>query len=116
MSYERVIPRDLFNEANLLKCLGKLYCALEDRGLGHLFTRAVSTAGNPFEVKQNPDDGSISVPSIQVITRKGPILFYRPLNSREPSPLYAHYRWYEDAVPVFEDQWNLTQEFKDMLK
>jgi hypothetical protein len=29
MGYTRVIPRDLFNEANLLKCIGGLYIALE---------------------------------------------------------------------------------------
>ncbi len=27
--YARVIPRDLFNEANLLKCFGNLYLRLE---------------------------------------------------------------------------------------
>ena len=31
MSYARVIPRDLFNEANLLKCLGKVALILMDR-------------------------------------------------------------------------------------
>ena len=29
MTYRRVIPRDLFNEGNLLKCLGKLYVQAE---------------------------------------------------------------------------------------
>ena len=34
MSYERVIPRDLFNEAKLLKCLGffnSAYSRLQNR-------------------------------------------------------------------------------------
>lgn len=32
MTYLRVIPRDLFNEAKLLKCLGKLYLEAEKSG------------------------------------------------------------------------------------
>lgn len=31
MTYRRVIPRDLFNEADLLKCLGRLYIDGGDR-------------------------------------------------------------------------------------
>ncbi len=34
MTYKRVIPRDLFNEANLLKCYGALWIAL-DNARGH---------------------------------------------------------------------------------
>lgn len=30
MSYFRVIPRDLFNEASLLKCYGRLAILLDD--------------------------------------------------------------------------------------
>lgn len=29
-NYERVVPRDLFNEANLLKCIGKLVLEIEE--------------------------------------------------------------------------------------
>jgi len=33
MSYTRVIPRDLFNEANLLKCYGQIYIEVERMSL-----------------------------------------------------------------------------------
>ena len=35
--YNRVIPRDLFNEANLLKCMGQLYLCLEAANLKYVY-------------------------------------------------------------------------------
>lgn len=36
MTYQREIPRDLFNEANLLKCLGQISLIAHDRPDGEL--------------------------------------------------------------------------------
>ncbi len=30
MPYHRVLPRDLFNDANLLKCMGRLIMLIDD--------------------------------------------------------------------------------------
>ncbi len=58
MAYLRVIPRDLFNEGNLLKCLGRIYINLES--LPGISAELVETGG-PFHIEQNEDDGSIYV-------------------------------------------------------
>jgi len=59
MRCARVIPRDLFNEADLLKCLGRLWIKLDERR-DHKGRMVFYGAGErPFEVEQNPSDGSI---------------------------------------------------------
>ena len=59
MSYIRVIPRDLFNEANLLKCHGQLVIHLEGRLPNAGFPEDVSR----FEVEQDPNSGAIYIES-----------------------------------------------------
>lgn len=56
MSYNRVIPRDLFNESSLLKCLGRLYICLENTP-GH--AAELQQVGREFDIRQSDDDGSI---------------------------------------------------------
>ena len=87
MTYRRVIPRDLFNEANLLKCYGQLWLQL-DQLRGHKAALGEGDGG-PFEVVQDSADGSITIWSLPLIVDGHRIRLYRPLNSREPWPLYA---------------------------
>lgn len=99
MSYHRVVPRDLFNEASLLKCLGRLALMIEDQvvaGLGYEYD------GTPFQIEQNPSNGAIYCTNLQFFCDGEPMELIRPLNSREPYPLY----WMIDdnAVPVFDDR------------
>jgi hypothetical protein len=115
MSYNRVIPRDLFNEANLLKCYGQLYLKLEELNIPGVL---LEHSGEAFDVWQNPDDGSTTVVNIELMkggdgdTRM--IGLYRPMNSREPWPLYAMLDYEE--VAVFNDDGSLTGEFITLLK
>lgn len=110
--YIRVIPRDLFNEANLLKCLGRL-ALLAERAPGVL----VDHDGGPFEVVQNDDDGSISVPSVDVRVAGVRLLLWRPLNAREPWPLWAAVDGDPgfDPVPVFRDDGVFSPEFSALI-
>lgn len=104
MSYIRVIPRDLFNEANLLKCLGQIYLNLEKLNIPGV---SLEHDGESFDIIQNPNDGSISVDNITLW--KGElghsnvnisiIYFSRPLNSRDPWPLIT-------SIPDENDNWN----------
>lgn len=122
MTYLRVIPRDLFNEANLLKCYAQLYLQLERLNLPHVrFEFLDEGAAVPFDVRQDPDDGSITVRNIQLTVRR-PLQLYgeqpdlrRPLNSREPWPLYLQNR-FEEEIAVFNDDGTLTSEMLDFLK
>ena len=45
MSYPRVIPRDLFNEASLLKCYGQVYLKLEELGLLEIVNKKITRKG-----------------------------------------------------------------------
>lgn len=81
----RVLPRDAFNDANLLKCIGKLTMLIEDGALDWL---RYSYNGEPFDIQQDPSSGSTYVSNIFFHTQKGePVAHVRPLNSREAWPL-----------------------------
>lgn len=111
MTYLRVIPRDLFNEANLLKCYGQLYLELEKLRLEDCLIHTQSWS--PFDTWQNQDDGSISIGNVRLQVRGETVRLYRPLNSRDPYPLYADTG--EDTLSVFEDSGKLSQEFHAFL-
>lgn len=115
LDYPRVIPRDLFNEANLLKCLGRLeLCA------GHEPEGAIELChdGGPFVIGQDNSDGSIAVCNIQCFVEGRRIWLFRPLNSLESWALFARPLEDpdEDTVPVFTDEGELSEEFREWLK
>lgn len=114
MTYVRVIPRDLFNESNLLKCLGRLYLLTERYPRVKMIQLP---EGEPFRIEQDPSDGSIHTPNIYLMAHQGgcshQIRFYRPLNSRDPWPLYATHL--EETFTVFTEDGDLTEEFKKAL-
>lgn len=105
MSYQRVIPRDLFNEANLLKCLGRFWIETE-----RFQPRKVEIEhdGEPFDVWQN-DDGELAVTNVIIKINGKTYNAFRPLNSREAWPLYL--RMDEDAIGVFNEDGTLSAEF-----
>jgi hypothetical protein len=117
MSYNRVIPRDLFNEGNLLKCLGQLW--LKTEGYQGHSPRPVLIlhTGAEFNIHQDESDGSIHSGSITFIIRGRTYDHYRPLNSREPWPLWLAPRNDPDAehFRAFTDAGELSQEFLDLL-
>lgn len=115
MTYRRVIPRDLFNEANLLKCLGRLWICLDDRG-GHRAELLGPIGRQGFDVRQSDMDGSISAENVHLLIagyEAGRL--WRPLNSREDWPLYLTDER-DGEIEVFDDQGNLSAEFWDVIK
>jgi len=111
MTYFRVIPRDLFNEANLLKCYGQLYLNME-RYVGIAYMNDPSP-GRAFEVRQDDSDGSTTIANVHLVVRGRKVPLYRPLNSREPWPLYA--RIGEDDINVFNDDGSFSDDMKAYL-
>lgn len=111
MTYVRVIPRDLFNEANLLKCLGHLYIMLEGITSKAKFDVEDATA---FDIQQNENDGSIYVANLPFSADGRTAHLSRPLNSRDPWPLYLSLPDDPDFEPirVFEKTGFFTE---DML-
>lgn len=111
MSYPRVIPRDLFNEANLLKCLGQLYLLLERRR-----DVALDHDGGAFHVTQDDSDGSLTVTNVTMVNpaRQKLGTLVRPLNSRDPWPLYLD--TVSDRISVLTAAGDLADDFLQFLR
>lgn len=91
MSYTRVLPRDLFNESKLLKCLGQLSLCILDRRVNGLPLVEIFE-GNEFQVIQNPLDGSLSCLNYRLYLENVEIELFTPLNSRNEYPLIGRYK------------------------
>lgn len=106
--YRRVIPRDLFNESKLLKCLGQLSLLAHDQLLPGL---EMDNSGGPFVIDQRPEDGGLYVRSGVVCSvAKTPLTLYSHYNSKKPYPLLcANNDWEE--IWVFHDDGGVTEEF-----
>lgn len=114
MSYVRVIPRDLFNEGNLLKCYGALWIALDNRRdhfaeLGNDDLEPLP--GAAFDIEQSQDDGSLTISNVGFTIRGVRYRLYRPLNSREPWPLWCEHPDTFDTIEVFTDDGELSPDF-----
>jgi hypothetical protein len=99
MSYLRVIPRDLFNEAKLLKCLGAVYIAAERNRVEALIE--LEHDGSSFKILQDASSGAIYVDNVRVIVNGVSVHVYTPLNSRAPYPLYFDHG--DETEAVFAD-------------
>lgn len=105
--YIRVIPRDLFNEANLLKCFGTLYLRLEVLNIDGV---TLEHDGEAFDIAQNQDSGGICLRNVALIVRGERMDLERPLNSRYAWPLYMTTPD-DDTISVFDDDGGLSPEF-----
>ena len=118
MTYQRVIPRDLFNEAKLLKCLGQLSLLVHD-GKCDLHVKhdehSSMVYGNSFEIDQHPEDGSVYCTNLQFYAAGRCLDLRSSLNSREPYPLLLCDED-EDEVEVFDDDGSLTEDFLQTIK
>ena len=82
-NYKRVLPRDAFNEAKLLKCIGKLTMMIED---GELPAWHYHYDGDALNIVQDESDGSISVANITFWRNKKQVHVMTPLNSKDIWP------------------------------
>jgi hypothetical protein len=112
MSYLRVIPRDLFNEANLLKCYGTLWIAIE----GHRQAKFSQECMDSFPIVMRDDDGSLCIDGLFLDVGEAQYRLTRPCNSREPFPLYAErVEFWADPVAVFNPDGTLSDEFTKLI-
>lgn len=111
MTYARVLPRDLFNEGDLLNCLGRLWIALDERR-DHRATVWANDA--PFQIEQDQSDGSISCLTVALVIDGRRVPLFRPLNARDKWPLWARFGPPEGAYEdhrVFDLDGNLSADF-----
>lgn len=117
MSYARVIPRDLFNESSLLKCCGRLYIVLEGVKCGSTVGFQDDDLQGGFDIVQREDDGSIYIANLPFEIGGDLYRLTRPLNSRQPWPLYAEKIGDPEfePVPLFDTTGNLTRDARQLL-
>lgn len=114
-TYSRVLPRDLFNEAKLLKCLGKLCLHIHD-GNKALTGLKFEYDDTFFMICQNEQDASLAVSSIKFKIGEKQLYFYTKYNSREDWPLFASFNDdNSDEVNVFDLFGNLDEGFINLI-
>lgn len=92
--YNRVIPRDLFNEAKLLKCMGQMSLLIHDGVDKHgaatppgLTIRHDEDDNRGFDIGQDPSNGELTVYNLRVEFNGKEVFLSTRYNSKEPFPL-----------------------------
>lgn len=106
-NYTRVIPRDLFNEAKLLKCIGQLVLLiLHGKALNGM---TFDHDGDPFDI-QLMDDGYLCVTNLFFLVGDEGLQFKSLYNSKSAYPLYCERDYCEYLV--FDEWGTYTDEFR----
>jgi hypothetical protein len=117
-NYLRVIPRDLFNEASLLKCYGQLALYLLDKGVPAETASFLEHTRGGFQVAQDENSGAIYVHNLPLLIGGRAFRLIRPLNSREPWPLYVEA--FDDpdfdVIAVFNEDGTPSADFLKLLE
>jgi len=109
MSYVRVIPRDFFNEAKLLKCHGKLSLGILDCVDGVNLCLEEEYDTESFEIDMSIC-GSLYVTNYSLHTANGmQVNLSTPVNSRSNWPLQFTTRYRNGDV--FNDDGTFSHEF-----
>lgn len=96
----RVIPRDLFNDGNLLTNYGHLYIALEKHNLHNKLVH--TNEQNEFEICRSRMSGETWIKNVILYDKNNKeIEILRPLNSRESLSLYFISNQDEEEYEVF---------------
>lgn len=111
LEYNRVIPRDLFNEAKLLKCLGVLTLKIHDNQAPEGLK--VDQIDNDFKIGLT-DEGSLKTNSLQFTYKDEILSFETTYNSKNNFPLFCCFAYCEFLV--FDETGNFDNEFLDFLK
>ena len=111
MTHIRVLPRDLFNDAKLLKCLGFLTLHIHDNVLYGL---TCEYAADPFDIEQDESSGDLSVSNIRFYLGGDQIRFFSSYNDKSNFPLLCSTND-DEIVRVFNDDGSYTDDFCALL-
>lgn len=114
MSYQRVIPRDLFNESKLLKCLGQLSLLIHD-GQTSRWQLRFEHDGDQFAIELDGMNGGLVCTNVMLYLGSHEIGLYSRYNSKAPFPLCFYDESDGTDGDVFNDDGSLSQEFTDYL-
>lgn len=113
MKYQRVIPRDFFNEAKLLKCMGQLSLKILNIAVPNNIKITIEGNGEPFKIYLL-DEGSLFVGNYEILVNDIPMRFKTIYNSQANYPLYCEFD-YVDYL-VFDESGEFTEEFIEFFK
>lgn len=105
-TYTRVIPRDFFNEAKLLKCMGQLALKILDAQTP--CNIRIEEEGEPFRIELS-EEGSLFVANYNVFVKDVLCTFKTTYNSKSNWPLLCEHDYNE--YRVFDDSGNWDDEF-----
>lgn len=106
INYNRVLPRDLFNESKLLKCIGRLCLFIHNNEVP--FTMSIEETSEPFKIGLT-EDGHLTITNLDILIDNTSVQFKTVYNSQSPYPLIASFH-YEECL-VFDDNGEFTEEF-----
>lgn len=116
MTHQRIIPRDLFNEAKLLNALGFLGLAIHD--CSEPMARHLEfdyNSSEPFDI-QVTDGGFLYVANLHLCCNGKIINLFTTYNTKTKYPLQFEY---EDDINVFGDyvfdEDGFTEQFNDLI-
>ena len=112
-TYERVIPRDFFNEAKLLKCFGQLSLKILDNKLPEGININISENGKRFLIELS-DCGSLYIKNYSTEVNGILVRFKSTYNSKSNFPFYCEYNYCD--YEVFNDNGEFTSEFIEFAK
>lgn len=113
MSYTRVIPRDFFNEAKLLKCMGQLALKILDGMLPDGLKIEINESGEPFNILLT-DDGRLFISNYETTINDVYVSMSTTYNSKDAFPLVCFHD--DDETTVFDDNGEFTEEFITRFK
>ena len=109
--YRRVLPRDAFNEGNLLTNIGRLWILLNETH-GHKATIIEEDLAQ-FDIRLNDATGGLTVTNLTFLVDGVRHYLERPINSREKWPLMVTEKKEDDdfdSVEIFDDEGDFTPE------
>jgi len=115
MSYIRVAPRDLFNEANFMKCIAQISLLLHDSPIKDvkLWLDIWETNGVRFV---QTIDGELFEATIRLRIKNNSYILFRPLNSRETYPVYIIDDATYEQYTILTNAGTFSEEFLEFIK
>lgn len=111
--YSRVIPRDLFNEAKLLKCLGRLCLLIHEEKLKWKIGVEHDEPEKGFVIDQNAGSGDLYCINLGFYLKGYRLDFLSSYNDKSNYPLLCSTE--NGEFSVFNEDGTLTEEFSQYL-
>jgi hypothetical protein len=106
LNYGRVVPRDLFNESKLLKCIGQLCLLIHNNDTPVEMSFEHNRESFKIELLM---EGSLTITNVIISIKNKPYMFKTTYNSKSNYPLFVVDGY--DEYPVFDNNGEFDEEF-----